>query len=211
MRGLVAPWVLDGPMNGDAFTTYVTCVLAPELSPGDVVIMDNLSSHKAPAVRAAIEAAGAKLMFLPPYSPDSNPIEMAFSKLKAHLRKAAERTIHGLWNAIGRTVDLYSPTGVRKLLRSGRIRCNLVRDRSNSRCFLMSSACAFCASASLSSRACKTSCNSATSLRLASSSPAIASSAFLASSAVTRARSVFNCAATRSAICSSRLRFVSTI
>ena len=102
-------WVLDGPMNGDAFTTYVTRVLVPELTPGNLVIMDNLSSHKAPAVRAAIEAAGGRLLFLPPYSPDFNPIEMAFSKLKAHLRKAAERTIHGLWNAIGRIVDLYSP------------------------------------------------------------------------------------------------------
>ncbi|MDD1453157.1 IS630 family transposase [Sphingomonas sp. H160509] len=107
--GMIAPWVLDGPMNGDAFTTYVTRVLVPELSPGNVVIMDNLSSHKAPAVRVAIEAAGARLLFLPPYSPDFNPIEMAFSKLKAHLRKAAERTIHGLWDAIGRIVDLYSP------------------------------------------------------------------------------------------------------
>jgi len=97
-------------MNGEAFTTYATCVLAPELSRGDVVIMDNLSSHKAPAVRAAIEAVGARLLFLPPYSPDFNPIEQAFSKLKAHLRKAAERTIHGLWNAIGRILDLYSPT-----------------------------------------------------------------------------------------------------
>ena len=107
--GMIAPWVLDGPMNGDAFTTYVTRVLVPELSPGNVVIMDNLSSHKAPAVRTAIEAAGARILFLPPYSPDFNPIEMAFSKLKAHLRKAAERTIHGLWDAIGRIVDLYSP------------------------------------------------------------------------------------------------------
>ena len=105
---MVAPWVLDGPMNGDAFTPYVTRVLVPELSPGDVVIMDNLSSHKAPAVRAAIEASGARLLFLPPYSPDFNPIEQAFSKLKAHLRKAAERTIHGLWNAIGRILNLYS-------------------------------------------------------------------------------------------------------
>jgi transposase len=92
-----------------AFTTYVTRVLVPELLPGNVVIMDNLSSHKAPAVRTAIEAAGARLLFLPPYSPNFNPIEMAFSKLKAHLRKAAERTIHGLWDAIGRIVDLYSP------------------------------------------------------------------------------------------------------
>jgi transposase len=108
-NGMIAPWVLDGAMNGDAFTTYVARVLVPELSPGNVVIMDNLSSHKAPAVRAAIEAAGARLLFLPPYSPDFNPIEMAFSKLKAHLRKAAERTIHGLWDAIGRIVDLYSP------------------------------------------------------------------------------------------------------
>jgi transposase len=79
------------------------------LSPGDVVIMDNLSSHKAPAVRAALEVMGARLLFLPPYSPDFNPIEQAFSKLKAHLRKAAERTIHGLRNAIGRILDLYSP------------------------------------------------------------------------------------------------------
>ena len=81
----------------------------PELARGDVVIMDNLSSHKLPAVRTAIEAVGARLAFLPPYSPDLNPIEQAFSKLKAHLRKAAERTIHGLWDAIGRILDLYSP------------------------------------------------------------------------------------------------------
>jgi transposase len=107
--GMVAPWVLDGPINRDAFTTYVARVLVPELRPGDVAIMDNLSSHKAPAVRQAIEAAGATLLFLPPYSPDFNPIEQAFSKLKAHLRKAAERTIHGLWDAIGRILDLYSP------------------------------------------------------------------------------------------------------
>ena len=107
--GMVAPWVLDGPMNADAFLTYVTRVLLPELKPGDVVVMDNLSSHKAPAVRVAIEAVGATLLFLLPYSPDFNPIEQAFSKLKAHLRKAAERTIHGLWNAIGRILDLYSP------------------------------------------------------------------------------------------------------
>jgi transposase len=107
--GMVAPWVLDGPMNGDAFATYVARVLVPELARGDVVVMDNLSSHKLPAVRTAIEAVGARLLFLPPYSPDFNPIEQAFSKLKAHLRKAAERTIHGLWNAIGRILDLYSP------------------------------------------------------------------------------------------------------
>ena len=106
---MVAPMVLDGPINRDAFVAYVRQVLVPELSPGDIVIMDNLSSHKALAARQAIEAAGAKLLFLPPYSPDFNPIEQAFSKLKAHLRKAAERTIHGLWNAIGRILDLYPP------------------------------------------------------------------------------------------------------
>ena len=107
--GMVAPWVLDGPINRDAFTTYVRQVLVPELKPGDVVVMDNLSSHKAPAIRQAIGAAGATLLFLPPYSPDFNPIEQAFAKLKAHLRRAAERTIHGLWNTIGHILDLYSP------------------------------------------------------------------------------------------------------
>ena len=93
LTGMVAPMVLDGPMNGAAFLAYVQQVLAPELKPGDIVIMDNLSSHKGPAVRAAIEAAGAHLLYLPPYSPDFNPIENAFAKLKAMLRKAAERTI----------------------------------------------------------------------------------------------------------------------
>ena len=107
--GMVAPWVLDGPINRHAFTVYVRQVLVPELEAGDIVIMDNLSSHKAPAVREAIEATGATLRFLPPYSPDFNPIEQAFSKLKAHLRKAAERTVHGLWDAIGRILDLYAP------------------------------------------------------------------------------------------------------
>ncbi len=106
---MVAPMVLDGPINRDAFTAYVRQVLVPELQPSDIVVMDNLSSHKGTDVREAIEAAGATLRFLPPYSPDFNPIEKAFSKLKAHLRKAAERTIHGLWEAIGRILDLYSP------------------------------------------------------------------------------------------------------
>lgn len=98
--GMMAPMVLDGPINRDAFTAYVTQVLVPELSPGDIVIMDNLSSHKGPAIREAIEAAGADLLFLPPYSPDFNPIEMAFSKLKALLKKAAARTLDALWDAI---------------------------------------------------------------------------------------------------------------
>ena len=85
-------------------------MLVPELRPGDIVVMDNLSSHKGPKVRALIEAAGAELLFLPPYSPDFNPIENAFAKLKALLRKAAERTVTGLWRAIGRIVDLFTPT-----------------------------------------------------------------------------------------------------
>ena len=109
LTGLVAPMVLDGPINAAAFQAYVDQVLVPELNPGDIVILDNLGSHKGAAVRAAIEAAGAKLLYLPPYSPDFNPIENAFAKLKALLRKAAERTVDGLWNAIGRIIDLFTP------------------------------------------------------------------------------------------------------
>ena len=109
LSGMVAPMVLDGPINGDWFEAYVRQVLATTLKPGDIVIMDNLSSHKRVAARKLIEAAGAELRFLPPYSPDFNPIEMAFSKLKALLRKAAERTVEGLWDAIGRLVDLITP------------------------------------------------------------------------------------------------------
>ena len=93
---MVAPGVLDRPMNADAFLTYITRVLVPELGRDNVVVMDNLSSHKAPAIRAALEGDGARLLFLPPYSPDFNPIEQAFSKPKAHPRKDAERTLHGL-------------------------------------------------------------------------------------------------------------------
>ena len=107
--GMVAPMVLDGPINGIAFQAYVDQVLVPELCPGDVVVMDNLGSHKHAGVRAAIEAAGASLLYLPPYSPDFNPIENAFAKLKAMLRKAAERTVDALWNTIGRIVDAFTP------------------------------------------------------------------------------------------------------
>ena len=109
-NGIVAPFVLDEPINRCAFETYVEKVLVPELRPGDVVIMDNLSSHKGPRVRELIEAAGASLRYLPPYSPDFNPIENAFAKLKALLRKAAERTVDGLWTAIGRILDLFNPS-----------------------------------------------------------------------------------------------------
>ena len=107
--GLVAPLVLDGPINRAAFEAYVEKVLVPELRPGDVVILDNLSSHKGARVRAMIEAAGASLLYLPPYSPDFNPIENAFAKLKALLRKAAERTVEGLWTAIGSLLDAFTP------------------------------------------------------------------------------------------------------
>jgi transposase len=107
--GIAAPFVLDGPIDRAAFETYVAKVLVPELAKGDIVVMDNLSSHKGPRVRELIEAAGASLLYLPPYSPDFNPIEMAFSKLKALLRKAAERTIPALWDAIGRLIDLVTP------------------------------------------------------------------------------------------------------
>jgi transposase len=100
--------VLDGPINSEAFEAYVEQFLVRELRKGDIVIMDNLGSHKGEAIRKMIEAAGATLLFLPPYSPDFNPIEKAFAKLKALLRKAAERTVDGLWDAIGRFVDTFS-------------------------------------------------------------------------------------------------------
>ncbi len=112
-RGMIAPFVLDGPINRAAFETDVEKVLVPKLTPGDIVVMDNLSSHKGPNVRAMIETAGASLLYLPPYSPDFNPIENAFSKLKALLRRAAERTIDGLWSAIGRSIDLFTPAECR--------------------------------------------------------------------------------------------------
>ena len=109
LRGMIAPFVLSGPINRDAFEAYVEQVLVPELHPGDVVVMDNLSSHKSARTRQLVEAAGARLLFLPPYSPDFNPIENAFAKLKALLRRAAERTVDGLWAAIGRLVETFSP------------------------------------------------------------------------------------------------------
>jgi transposase len=109
LTGMVAPTVLDGPINGVWFQAYVDQVLAPTLSSGDIVIMDNYGSHKRPAIRAAIEAVGAKVFYLPPYSPDFNPIENAFCKLNALLRKAAERTIEGLRNVIGALLPAFTP------------------------------------------------------------------------------------------------------
>lgn len=116
--GMVAPMVLDGPINGIAFQAYVEQVLVPDLRPGDIVIMDNLGSHKGAGIRVAIEAAGASLLYLPPYSPDLNPIENAFAKLKAMLRKAAERTIGGLWSSIGSLIDTFTPTDCTNFFRN---------------------------------------------------------------------------------------------
>jgi transposase len=107
--GLSAPLVLDGAMNGDAFRAYVEQILAPTLAPGDIVIMDNLGSHKVAGVREAIEARGARLLYLPPYSPDLNPIEQSFAKLKALIRKAAARSRDALWNAIGQFLGRFVP------------------------------------------------------------------------------------------------------
>lgn len=109
LTGMTAPFVYDGAMNGTVFRAYVEQVLVPTLKPGDIVIMDNLPAHKAAGVRDAIERAGATFSLLPPYSPDFNPIENAFSKLKALLRAKAERTISALWNAVGSMVKLFSP------------------------------------------------------------------------------------------------------
>ena len=110
-RGIVAPLVFDGPINAQVFEAYVEQFLAPTLRAGDIVVMDNLSSHKRPKVRDPIEATGAHLLYLPPYSPDFNPIENMFSKLKALLRKAAERTVEGLWRAIADCIPLITRRG----------------------------------------------------------------------------------------------------
>lgn len=108
-QGFIAPYVLDGAMDGAVFKAWTEQVLAPLLQPGDIVVMDNLPAHKVAGVRQAIEAKGAELRYLPSYSPDLNPIENAFAKLKALLRKAAERTVDGLWTTIGRLLHHFSP------------------------------------------------------------------------------------------------------
>ena len=105
--GLVAPWVLDGPMNRASFETYVEKILAPTLRPGQIVIADNLSSHKSPRAQDLLMAQGNWLLFLPPYSPDLNPIEMAFAKLKTLIRKGAARTYQALWKLVGEVCDLF--------------------------------------------------------------------------------------------------------
>lgn len=120
---LTAPMVVDGAVNGDFFRAYVEQILIPTLKPGDIVVMDNLQSHKVEGVRAATEAAGAELRFLPPYSPDLNPIEQAFAKLKTLLRKAEARTVGALWNAIGQMVDRITAQDCRNLFKN----CGYVR------------------------------------------------------------------------------------
>jgi len=115
--GITAPCVFDGAINGARFRAYIEQMLAPTLRPGDIVILDNLNSHKVTGIREAIEAQGAQIVYLPPYSPDLNPIEQGFAKFKAALRKAAERTVDGLWQAIGRTLDLFSPQQCRNFFK----------------------------------------------------------------------------------------------
>jgi transposase len=115
--GMTAPLVIDGPMNGDIFLAYVQQQLCQTLRPGDIVIMDNLSSHKRAGVKEALESVGAHARYLPPYSPDLNPIELAFSKLKTLLRKAAERTVDALWNRIGQLLDRFTSAECRSYFR----------------------------------------------------------------------------------------------
>jgi transposase len=114
--GIIAPFVVDGPINGEMFRAYVEHMLAPALRPGDVVVLDNLPAHKVAGVETAIRAAGASLMPLPPYSPDLNPIKQLFAKLKALLRKAKARTRDALWNMIGRLLDDFTPEECRRYI-----------------------------------------------------------------------------------------------
>jgi transposase len=108
-NGIIAPFVIDRPMNGDIFRTYLDRCLVPCLAPGDIVILDNLAAHKVAGVRERIEAAGAHILYLPPYSPDLNPIELALSKFKTLLRRAAERSVSALWDRIGQVLDAFTP------------------------------------------------------------------------------------------------------
>lgn len=115
--GLIAPLVIDGAINGDVFVAYVQQHLVPSLQHEDIVIMDNLSSHKRTEVCEAIESVGAHLLYLPPYSPDLNPIELAFSKFKWLLQSMGERTVDGLWRACGKLIEQFSESECRKYLR----------------------------------------------------------------------------------------------
>jgi len=115
--GMAAPMVIDGAMTGDLFVAYVRQVLVPELRPGDIVVLDNLQCHKRAEAIRAIEAAGCSVAYLPPYSPDLNPIELAFSKLKGLLRAAGERTVDRLWSLLGRSLDAFTPRECRNYFR----------------------------------------------------------------------------------------------
>ena len=128
-----APWVLDGPINGESFRVYVERVLVPALAQGDIVVMDNLGSHKGKAIRRAIRVAGARLFFLPPYSPDLNPIEQVFAKLKHFLRKAAERTAPATWSAHRNPPRRLQSRRMRKLFRQLRIRFRVKSSRSSTK------------------------------------------------------------------------------
>lgn len=118
LSGMTAPMTLDGAMTGIAFQAYAEQSLAPTLKPGDIVIMDNLSAHKCAGIREAIEKVGAKLLFLPPYSPDFNPIEMAFSKVKALLKKVGARKLEDLWNALADAIDALKPQDIRNYFKA---------------------------------------------------------------------------------------------
>lgn len=124
LDGLTAPMVLDGAMTGEAFLAYVEQVLVPSLKPGDIVVMDNLPAHKPAAVRKAVEAAGASLRLLPPYSPDLNPIEMAFARLKALLKQAAARTVEALLQAIKDALKAFTPDECRNYLTAAGYECD---------------------------------------------------------------------------------------
>lgn len=124
LDGLLAPWCLDAPMNGAAFLVYVETQLCPALKPGDIVICDNLSSHKVAGVREMIKDKGAEILYLPPYSPDLNPIEQVFSKIKTLLRKAAERSFDALWTAIGSIIETIRPQECRNYFTNFGYVCN---------------------------------------------------------------------------------------
>ena len=117
-HSMIAPWVIDCPMNQELFELYVETQLAPQLNPSEVVILDNLSSHQSDKAEQILKDIGAWFLFLPPYSPDLNPIEMAFSKLKAYLRKAGARTFDDVWKAIGEICDMFSPTECRNYFKA---------------------------------------------------------------------------------------------
>jgi transposase len=128
VRGLTAPLVVDGAINGAIFLAYVRQQLVPTLSSGDVVVMDNLSAHKVSGVREAIEAVGARVVYLPPYSPDLNPIELVFAKFKWLVRSAAERNMEGLWQLCGRLIDSFTPAECRNYFRHCGYTATEIRD-----------------------------------------------------------------------------------